>query len=112
QVTLHQIQMRMKTPFTNSLTTVTDRELILVEVEDESGRIGWGECSAFSSPWYTEETIGTAWHVMEDFLIPPLLHTPLHHPRDVAERFQPIRRHPMAKAAIEGAVWDVWCKAE
>ncbi len=102
----------MKTPFTNSLTTVTDRELILVEVEDESGRIGWGECSAFSSPWYTEETIGTAWHVMEDFLIPRLLHTSLHHPRDVAERFQPIRRHPMAKAAIEGAVWDVWCKAE
>ncbi|MFD1408781.1 o-succinylbenzoate synthase [Kroppenstedtia eburnea] len=112
QVTLHHVRMTLKTPFANSLTTVTDRELILVEAEDEAGRSGWGECVAFSSPWYTEETIGTAWHVMKDFLIPRLLHTPLQHPGEVPERFRPVRRHPMAKAALEGAVWDLWCKAQ
>lgn len=112
QVTLHHVRMTLKTPFSNSLTTVTDRELILVEAEDEVGRNGWGECVAFSSPWYTEETVETAWHVMRDFLIPRLLRTPLQHPGEVPERFRAIRRHPMAKAAVEGAIWDLWCQAQ
>ncbi|MFC4075920.1 o-succinylbenzoate synthase [Salinithrix halophila] len=102
--------MGLKTPFSNSLTTLRSRDLILVEVWDQDGRTGWGECVAFSSPWYTEETVGTAWHVMESFLVPRLLGETIDHPEEIRERFAAIRRNPMAKAALEGAVWDLWCK--
>ncbi|SMO89742.1 o-succinylbenzoate synthase [Melghirimyces algeriensis] len=112
KVTLHHVRIPLKTPFANRLTTVTDRDLILVEAEDEQGSVGWGECVAFSSPWYTEETVGTAWHVMEEFLIPLLLHHRLEHPMEVPERFAPVRRHYMAKAALEGAVWDIWSQRQ
>ncbi|PTX63347.1 O-succinylbenzoate synthase [Melghirimyces profundicolus] len=110
KITLHHIRMPLKTPFSNSLTTVTERDLILVEAEDEEGRTGWGECVVFTSPWYTEETVGTAWHVIGDFLVPLLLDRPLEHPSEIPDRFAPIRRHPMAKAALEGAIWDLWCR--
>lgn len=110
RIQLHHIRMRLKQPFTNSLTTVTDRDLILVELVTARGVTGWGECVAFASPWYTEETVQTAWHMMEDFLIPRLGGSPLDHPDQVSKRFAPVRGNRMAKAALEGAVWDAYAK--
>lgn len=59
--------MKLLSPFSTSYGTVQDRELILLEVEDEKGFTGWGEVVAFSSPWYTEETIQTCFHMLDDF---------------------------------------------
>lgn len=112
RVTLYHISMQLKSPFATSYGAYTDRETVLVEAEDESGVIGWGECAAFSTPWYTEETIGTAWHMMEDFLIPLLLDSTLEHARDIGPLFSIFKRNHMAKAALETAVWDVYAKLQ
>ncbi|SDX23213.1 O-succinylbenzoate synthase [Marininema mesophilum] len=112
QIDFHHLGMRLKAPFANSLTTIQDRELILIEIRDEDGVVGWGECVAFSSPWYTEETCGTAWQVMGEFLVPLLLGEIIDHPGEVNERFSIYRYNSMAKAALEGAVWDLWAKRE
>lgn len=111
-ITLHQIRMPLKSPFAASYGVYHDRETILIEVQDESGCIGWGECVAFAEPWYTEETIGTAWHIMESFLIPQLLGKRLDHPREVSRLFAGIKRNPMAKAGLETAVWDLYAKLQ
>jgi len=108
RITLYHIKMQLKTPFVTSYGTVGDRDSIIVEVEDDKGFIGWGECVAFSAPWYTEETVKTCWHVMEDFLIPLLFQQAITHPREVLKLFLPIRRNQMAKAALEGAIWDLY----
>lgn len=110
EIRLHHIRMPLKKPFANRLTTVTERDLILVELVTADGVTGWGECVAFASPWYTEETVKTAWHVMEDYLIPLLGGEPLSHPDEASQRFSVIRGNPMAKAALEGAVWDANAK--
>ncbi|MBS3976227.1 MAG: o-succinylbenzoate synthase [Syntrophomonadaceae bacterium] len=110
QVKLHQIRMKLNAPFVTSYGAVQDRESIIVEMEDDQGVIGWGECVAFSFPWYTEETLQTCRHMMADFLIPILFQQPLAHPDEVRQRFLPVRRNQMAKAALEGAVWDVYAK--
>ena len=99
--TLYHIQMKLKSPFTASYGSVLDRDFILVELCDNSGLSGWGECSAFSFPWYTEETIKTAWHMLEDFLIPALFKHDIAHPDQLAALFRPIRGNNMAKAALE-----------
>lgn len=110
QVTLHHITNKLKTPFQTSFGVIEERESILVEMQDSSGVIGWGECVAFSAPWYTEETIKTCWHVMEDFLIPALLTTQMSHPKEVLNHFAFVKRNNMAKSALEGAVWDIYAK--
>ncbi|RBW71328.1 o-succinylbenzoate synthase [Bacillus taeanensis] len=110
QIILHHIQMPLVSPFTTSYGETTDRDFIIVEMIDENGIVGWGECAAFASPWYTEETVKTAWHMMEDFLIPLLFKTNIDHPNELTTLFSPIRRNNMAKAALEEAVWDLYAK--
>lgn len=110
RVTLYHIQMKLKTPFVTSYGTVRERESIIVEMEDNQGVIGWGECVAFAAPWYTEETLQTCRHIMEDFLIPLLFKQPFNHPQDVRELFLSVRRNQMAKAALEGSVWDIYAR--
>lgn len=111
-VTLRHIRMNLKSPFSNSLETVTARDLIIVEVRDSEGEVGFGEGVAFTSPWYTEETLQTSWHMLRDFIIPKLKNQLIAHPSDVEGILSCIRRNPMAKSAIEGAIWDLYAKRE
>ncbi|MBP2239716.1 O-succinylbenzoate synthase [Cytobacillus eiseniae] len=110
QITLRHLKMRMKFPFVTSFGAMQDKEFLVVEAMDQNGRIGWGESVAFDTPWYTEETVKTNWHMLEDFMIPAILHTKLHHPDEVGQHLAYIRKNNMAKSAIEGAVWDLFAK--
>ncbi|MCA0992039.1 o-succinylbenzoate synthase [Pseudalkalibacillus hwajinpoensis] len=111
-VTLHHIKMNLKTPFGNSLETVSDRDLIIVEVNDAEGNSGLGEGVAFTTPWYTEETLQTSWHMLRDIMIPLVKKRLIAHPSEVNGMLSGIRRNPMAKYAIEGAIWDLYAKKE
>lgn len=110
EVTIYTLKMRMKTPFVTSFGAVQDKTVLVIKAEDESGIVGWGEGVAFDAPSYTEETAKTTLHMLEEFLIPMLLHKKLSHPDEVNELFRPIRRNKIAKAAIEGAIWDLYAK--
>ncbi|WP_070120384.1 o-succinylbenzoate synthase [Bacillus marinisedimentorum] len=107
---LHVIENKLKKPFTTSFGTVELRQSIIVEAIDDKGVSGWGECVAFSSPWYTEETTRTCLHIMEDFLIPIVFRKQISHPSELKARFREVRRNPMAKAAVEMSVWDLAAK--
>ncbi|HWR43396.1 o-succinylbenzoate synthase [Sporomusa sp.] len=111
-VTLRAMRMRMRAPFTTSFGTEWDKDFILVEVKDAEGRSGWGEAVAMKAPLYNEETVGTVWLMLKEFLIPLLWHQPPGHPQEVAGLFRHIRRNYMAKAALEGALWDLYAMAE
>lgn len=65
---------------------------------------------AFSSPWYTAETIDTAWHMLEDFFIPVLFKQEWESPKDVAKALAMWRGNEMAKAGLEMAVWDLFAR--
>ncbi|WP_045523825.1 o-succinylbenzoate synthase [Neobacillus niacini] len=110
QIKLKVISMPLKSPFHTHLGTVTEREGIIVEVIDSNGISGYGEGVAFSTPWYTEETVKTSLHIMSDVLIPLLKKKPINQPEDTAILFQSIRRNHMAKAGLEMAVWDLYAK--
>lgn len=102
--------MPLKSPFYTHLGTVTEREGIIVEVIDSDGISGYGEGVAFSTPWYTEETVKTSLHILSDILIPLLKNNPIGHPKDAAILFRSIRRNNMAKAGLEMAIWDLHAK--
>jgi O-succinylbenzoate synthase len=108
---LHHISLPYVHPFETSFGRELSREAILVAVESD-GVTGWGECVAGSGPWYSYETVGTAWHVLADFLAPALLGHEISQPADVVARFSRVRGHAMARAALENAVWDLFGRAE
>lgn len=112
KIILHRLNMRMKHPFVTSFGTTQDKDFFIIEVIDQDGHRGYGESVAFDAPWYTEETVKTTLHMLTDFLIPLLKKHPIKHPRELADIFKPIRRNHMAKAALEGAIWDLYAKRE
>lgn len=109
-VILHYIQMKLKNPFTNSFSTVKDRHFIIVEAITEDGATGWGECVAFNQPWYTEETIHTCSYLLKDLLIPSIIGRQIDHPNELESIFAQVRRNPMAKSALEGALWNLYAQ--
>jgi O-succinylbenzoate synthase len=111
RIELHHIALPLVHPFETSFGRESVRPCILVAVWAE-GLTGWGECTAMSGPWYSCETIETAWHVLRDFLIPAVLGQDVTSPADVVARFQRVRGHPMARAALENAVWDLLARAQ
>ncbi len=110
RVELHNVDMPLAHPFETSFGREITRPCILVTVH-AGGLTGWGECTAHSGPWYSSETIETAWHVLRDFLIPEMLGQEVESPADVVARFKRVRGHPMARAAFENAVWDLLAQA-
>lgn len=112
KIILHRLKMKLNSPFSTSFGTMYDKEFFVIEMIDEDGLHGYGESVAFVSPWYTEETVKTTEHMLEDFLIPMLFQAPIQHPDEVYDRLSMIRRNNMAKAALEGAVWDLYAKRQ
>lgn len=110
RIELHHISQPLVHPFRTSFGTQLERPCILVAVYSQ-GLAGWGECVAHSDPGYSYETVGTAWHVLRDFLIPPLLGRQITEPQQVPACFNHVRGHPMAKAGLENAVWDLLARA-
>jgi O-succinylbenzoate synthase len=91
--------------FETSFGRTTDRRVLLVELTSD-GISAWGECVAGEHPHYSEESIGTAWYVIQEELAPALLNRKIESGRDVPELLNRVRGHRMAKAALENAVWE------
>ncbi len=106
RITLHHISLPLVHPFQTSFGVERQRECILVAVQSQ-GLTGWGECVATDRPGFSYETVDTAWHVLSDFIVPAVLGQSIESPNQAIERYRWIRGHPMAKAALEAAVWDL-----
>lgn len=111
RIELYHIKMELVTPFVTSAGTETDEEHIIARIDGE-GITGWGECVASANPFYTYETVQTAWHILSDFLIPGILNRNLNTVDDAISSWKKVRGHNMAKAGLEAALWDLFAKSK
>lgn len=95
--------------FETSFGREDGRTFILVKVSS-GGESGYGEVVADRIPLYSYETTSTAWAVLKDFLIPAVLEFGISDPQDFYDRAQAFKGHPMAKAGLELALWDLFAK--
>ena len=106
RIDLYHISQQLVSPFRTSFGVQEQRDCLILAAHSE-GLIGWGECVATNDPGYCYETAVTAWHILTEFLIPRVLGQPLATPADLAPLLAPVRGHPLAKAALDQAVWDL-----
>ena len=111
QVTIYHLDMPLVHPFETSFGLETTRQCLILSAESE-GLTGWGECVASDRPSYSYETVGTAWHVLEEFLIPEILGTEWDQIIEFLEKAAWIRGHNMARAALQCAAWDLLAQSE
>jgi len=105
---LREINLPLAHPFETSFGVTTARRILLVELESD-GLTSWGECVAGEHPYFSDETIDTAWIITESELAPALLAADheLRGGGSCPHIFKRVRGHRMAKAAVENAVWDL-----
>lgn len=95
--------------FETSFGREEKRTFILVKIFGE-GICGYGEVVAEKNPLYSYETTSTAWVVLKDYLIPLVFEKSLAHPHDFYQEGKKYKGHPMAKAGLELALWDLLAK--
>jgi O-succinylbenzoate synthase len=114
-VELREIRLPLVSPFQTSFGVQTSRRILLVGAEVERDGVvtqGWGECVAGDEPTYSSEYVDGAALVMTDVLVPRLHAVDRLTAADVAGVLEPVRGHPMAKAALEMAVLDAELRAD
>lgn len=111
RIELRHIRMELVAPFVTSMGVETDEEHIIVRIDGE-GVTGWGECVAEGTPFYSPETVPTAWHIMGDFLVPAIIGRDLTGVDEAIGLWARVRGHRMAKAGFEAALWDLLAKSE
>jgi O-succinylbenzoate synthase len=109
RIELRHIKMDLVSPFVTSMGTEYDEEHIIVGI-DAGGVKGWGESVAEGTPFYSYETVPTAWHILKDFLIPSVIGIDLAGVDDAIKACTRVRGHMMAKAGLEAALWDAFAK--
>ncbi len=109
KIELRHVKMVLVSPFVTSMGTEYDEEHIIVRV-DADGVTGWGESVAEGTPFYSYETVPTAWHILQDFLIPSILGKDIANVDEAIASYAKVRGHMMAKAGLEAALWDAFAK--
>jgi O-succinylbenzoate synthase len=99
-VELRVLRMRLLRPFRTSFGVQQDRLPLLLRLELD-GMSAWSECVAGEGPWYSSETIDTAWDVLRQYLIPAVRGRELASVDELEHLMLPVRGHRMAKAALE-----------
>ena len=110
-ITLHEIGMPLVHFFETSFGRTTERRILLLTVHSD-GLQGWGESVAGEHPFYSEESIDTAWYAIEHYLGPALLGRTISNGSEAPALFARVRGHRMAKAALENALWDAEAEAK
>ena len=109
-VAVYRLHMDLVHPFSTSFGTQNLRHITILAAKDSTGLVGYGECVSLEDPLYTEEFLDSSLLALKKYFIPFTLHADIKHPDDVTEVLSVFKGNNMAKAGLEGAVWDLYAK--
>ena len=107
---LRVVNLPLLTPFVISTGTMTCKTFPLLTLKGE-GLEGIAEAVMDPTPDYLEETIPGAMAFLRDVLLPQVIGKRFASPYDLEPILTPWRGNRMAKAVLEMAFWDIWCKS-
>lgn len=112
RIELYHLRLPLVHPFETSFGRTKVQETLIVETRAD-GLSGFGECPASRDPFYSAETVLSAWQVISDHLGPRLLDAAILEGAegtedfDLSARFRQVRGNSMAKASLEMACADL-----
>ena len=105
EVELRIVRLPYKSVFKTSFAAESEKTAVIVTVRSD-GVEGYGESVMDHLPSYREESIVGALHVIREALVPWLLSYGCDDPLTLCDSWKGWRGNPMAKSALELAVWD------
>jgi o-succinylbenzoate synthase len=108
RVELYDLTLPLVEPFIISGGTMNVRRSLVVVLHDGEGHRGYGEAPPFELPFYSEEILAGARHLLEQVLIPRVLGQELETFEEVDRLIRiGVRGNPFARAALDTAAWDL-----
>ncbi|HAP77894.1 MAG TPA: o-succinylbenzoate synthase [Acidimicrobiaceae bacterium] len=111
EVELRIVRLPYRSPFKTSFGEEVEKHAVIVTVRSE-GVEGYGEGVMDPFPMYREETQAGAMHLLRAAFGPDLLEHGCEHPSELVARWARWRGNPMAKTALELAVWDCYARQQ
>jgi o-succinylbenzoate synthase len=111
EVELRLVQLPYRSPFRTSFGAEDTKHAVLVTARS-GGVEGYGEGVMEPLPMFREETIAGATHLLREALAPMLLDAGVEHPSMLTDAWRRWRGNPMAKSALELAVWDLYARQQ
>ena len=91
---------------------IRERRSLIVRLTDARGSVGYGEAPPFETPFYSEETLGTARDLIEHVLLPRVVGKTFETPEHLDTMLREgVRGNPFARAGVETAAWDLEANA-
>ena len=111
-IELRHLSVPMKEPFETSTEVKDHIEHILITIRAD-GIAGFGETTCNQTPYYINETTGTAWEILTRFVMPHIVGLEIRTIDDLLtnKMYKAVRGNHFAKAGLETAVWDLLAKA-
>jgi O-succinylbenzoate synthase len=107
RVELYELTLPLEQPFAISGGVMRERRSLVVALHGD-GHVGWGEAPPFELPFYSEETLAGARHLIERVLLPRIAGQAFAGPEAVdAALRQGVRGNNFARSGIETAAWDL-----
>jgi O-succinylbenzoate synthase len=114
-ITVTELELRVvRLPLVHEFETSSHRKShldhIIVRATASDGTVGWGECASPSAPFYCAETVASCWDVLVEHLAPLLLGQPWEQPADASALLAKVAGNNFARAGLEMACWDLYCR--
>ena len=108
RIELYELTLPLIEPFIISGGTMTERRSLVVVLHDGEGHRGFGEAPPFELPFYSEEILVGARHLLEQVLIPRVVDQEIAGFEEVDRLIRTgVRGNPFARAALDTAAWDL-----
>ena len=108
-ITLWKVSIPFEEPFRISNGVATDRISTIVEIR-RSEHAGYGEAGPLPGGAYSAETAESSWQRLEERLIPLWFESEFRIPDEVGPALEQVPGEAFARAALEGASWDLACQ--
>jgi o-succinylbenzoate synthase len=106
RVELLHVKMKLVHPFETSYGRKDHLDHVLVKLYAD-GMVGYGEAAVQWWPFYCEETTVTCLHVLQEFVVPVVLHQEFNDVEGLVAAYGKVRRHNFAKSGVETAFWHL-----
>jgi O-succinylbenzoate synthase len=110
RIVLRLVRFPLRNAFENRWERIENWTKLIVELH-AGDSVGYGECMAMETPYYSYETIETAWLAIRRYLAKIVFSCAFEHPSEVARALSVISGHHEARGALECACWEMYARA-